>query len=127
MTATHAATRTTWDHRPAPTAKAAVKVYKINPIRRGPLRGFFSVKLPSGLVLHSCKLMRSANGHWVALPALPQLDADGRHKTDPNGKKLYTPAAEIPDRSAAARFHDQVIAAIERDAPELLAEDGNAP
>jgi DNA-binding cell septation regulator SpoVG len=121
MTTPDAATR---DHRPAPTARAAVTVYEVNPIRRGPLRGFFSVKLPSGLVLHRCKLMRSSNGHWVALPALPQLDGDGRHKTGPNGKKLYTPAAEIPDRSAAARFRDLVIEAIERDAPELLADDG---
>jgi hypothetical protein len=102
-----------------PQADVGVVVFKPFPLRKNSLCGFFSVRLPSGLILHSCKLMQ---GPTVALPALPQLDTGGRHKVDVNGRKMHVPAAEIPDRAAADRFHDMVLAAIERDAPELLRE-----
>ena len=100
-----------------------MRVFNPSSLRKNSLRGFFSVRLQSGLVLHSCKVMAGAGGFWIALPAIPQIDNDGRHKVDAGGKKMYVPAAEIPDRAASDRFRSQVIAAIERDAPELLAED----
>jgi hypothetical protein len=84
------------------------------PCERNTLKGFFILRLVSGLVLHGCTLHRHPAGReWVGQPGKPQLDADGRQRRDPDtGKALYTPIVEIPDRQARERFQAAALAAV---------------
>jgi hypothetical protein len=40
----------------------------------GSLRGFLTLTLPSGLIIHNCQLLEAGSKRWVGLPArVPQL------------------------------------------------------
>jgi DNA-binding cell septation regulator SpoVG len=68
-----------------------IKIKKWTPHQSGALIGFCSVQLPSGMIVHDLRLMTGKNGHWIALPAMKQVDRDGRPRTDSNGKAIYSP------------------------------------
>lgn len=77
------------------------------------LRGFFTLQLQSGLVLHGLTLHRDPGGkEWIGLPGAPQIE-DGRHRADPaTGKPAYTRIVEIPDKATRARFQTLALAAV---------------
>jgi DNA-binding cell septation regulator SpoVG len=80
----------------------------INPA--GTMRGFVSVALPSGLVIHGIKLMIGSQGvPWLALPALKRLDRDG--------KPVWDAVIEFGSRSDRDRFQQQVLGALRRSHP----------
>jgi hypothetical protein len=78
------------------------------------LLGFFTLRLPSGIVLHDCSLHESGDRRWVGLPNKPQIDQDGQHRVDERGKRLYSPCVEIPDRATRDRFQALALAAVDR-------------
>jgi hypothetical protein len=57
--------------RPSATVLCARRVEKNS------LRGFFDLRLPSGLVLRSCSLHLSHNRWWVGMPVQSYTNADG--------------------------------------------------
>jgi DNA-binding cell septation regulator SpoVG len=57
--------------------------------RANTLRGFLTVRLPSGLVLHDVTLHQGEDGCWVGMPSKPMLDADGNVVRDARGKVRY--------------------------------------
>ena len=73
------------------------------PLERNTLRGFLTLELPSGLILHECTYHRAASGaEWIGLPGRPQLDRDGKQRKDPvTGKALYTPIVETQGQGRA--------------------------
>jgi hypothetical protein len=83
------------------------------PLERNTLRGFFTLELPSGLILNECTYHRAASGsEWVNLPNRPQIDREGRHRKDPaTGKALYTPMVEIKGK-ARERFQEAALEAV---------------
>jgi DNA-binding cell septation regulator SpoVG len=91
------------------------KLKKWTPHRSGALVAFFSIEMSSGLIINDARLMRGKNGYWIALPAVKQVDRDGRPRTDANGKAIYSPIIEFADRIAADRFRDLVIDLIRRE------------
>jgi hypothetical protein len=82
-------------------------------VERNTLRGFFSLKLPSGLVLRECSLHEQGEKRWVGLPGKPQLDEDGRQRIGADGKKLYTPIVEL-SRERREAFQVAALAAVDR-------------
>jgi hypothetical protein len=88
------------------------------------LRGFFTLTLaPSGIVLRECSLHEKDGKRWISFPSKPQLDTEGRHRTDPNTrKKLYASIVEIPDRAAREQFQGAAIQAVDK-----LLGKGSAP
>jgi hypothetical protein len=85
------------------------------PCERNTLRGFMTLILSSGLVLHECSYHVQGSKRWVGLPGRPQLEADGRHRVDPNtGKKAYTAVVEISGKAARERFQRAALIAIDR-------------
>ncbi|MFI4948007.1 MAG: hypothetical protein ACHQC9_04335 [Alphaproteobacteria bacterium] len=85
------------------------------------MRGFATIELPSGLVLHQCPVFRGSDGKaWVALPAKPVLDRDGRHRHDINGKPQYAPVAEWRSRAIADRFSAAIIELVRTAHPGAL-------
>jgi hypothetical protein len=93
-------------------------------LERNTLRGFFTLRLPSGLVLRRCTLHEQGTSRWVGLPGAPQIDADGRQRVDLAGKRLYTPVVEIDGSEARARFRGQALTAVDR---MLAGETASAP
>jgi hypothetical protein len=83
------------------------------PVEKGTLRGFFSLRLPSGIRLRDCALHSQGDSRWIGLPGKPQIDAEGRHRIDPaTGKKAYTPTVEI-SRERREAFQAQALAAVD--------------
>jgi hypothetical protein len=74
-----------------------------------------AVELASGLVLHECSAStrKTARGGY-SCGAKPQLDGDGRHRTDLARKKLYTPVVEITGRERREAFQAQALAVVNR-------------
>ena len=85
------------------------------PVEKNTLRGFVTLRLaPSGLILRECALHQKEEKRWVSLPGKPQLDGEGKHRTDPaSGKKLWAPIVEIAGKDERARFQRAALAAID--------------
>jgi hypothetical protein len=67
--------------------------------------GIFSVALPSGLTLHGCTFHTKNGERWVGLPA--QRFGKG------DGTTSYAPGVEFTDRTAADKFREMVLEAID--------------
>jgi hypothetical protein len=80
----------------------------------GSLRGFFNLRLVSGLVIRDCTLHEKNGKRWVSFPARPQLE-DGRQRVDQvTGKPAYSTIIEIPDRARRDAFNAVALAAVDR-------------
>ena len=82
-----------------------MKVSNFRPITKGALRGFFTLTLPSGMVLHDCSLFEKDGKRWISPPS--------QKFTGKDGKTGYKPLVEFADRNTADNFRRQVLQAIE--------------
>lgn len=91
------------------------------PLERNTLRGFLTLELPSGLILHECTYHRTVTGaEWIGLPGRPQLDREGKQRKDPDtGKSLYVSIVELRGKEQRDRFQAAALAAVH----ELLATE----
>jgi hypothetical protein len=97
------------------SAQPAIVATDWRSVERNTLKGFFTLLLPSGLVLRDCSLHESGVKRWIGLPGRPQIDQHGRHRIDPaTGKQLYLLIVEIPDRHQRERFQRAALAAVDR-------------
>ena len=72
------------------------------------LRGFFTVTLPSGMVINDCMLHRKEDRRWIGLPS---------REYSVQGERKFAPLVSFVDREAEQRFHYQVLAALDREKP----------
>ena len=70
------------------------------------LRGFASLRLPSGLTIHGCGLHQKAGKRWISSPAQA-------YKT-PDGTARWVPVFEVPDRARLAVFQHKALDAVDR-------------
>jgi len=84
------------------------------PLERNTLRGFFTLELPSGMILNECTYHRAASGaEWIGLPGRPQLDREGKQRRDPaTGKALYAPVVELKGKEPRERFQTAALEAV---------------
>jgi DNA-binding cell septation regulator SpoVG len=108
----------------APNAAVAAGLKKRKPYRSGALLGFWSVQLPSDLILHDIRLMSGRNGAWCALPAQKLINRDGRPRLDANNKPIYSQIVEFVDRPTRDRFNGLILDLIRREHPEVFGEVG---
>ena len=73
------------------------------------LRGFFTVTLPSGMVINDCMLHRQEDRRWIGLPA--------REYKGQGGDRKFAPLVSFVDRAAEIRFQAQVLSALDREKP----------
>ncbi len=83
------------------------EILNFRAIEKGSLRGFFSVQLPSGMVLHDCTLHIKDGARWVGLPSKRFQKKDGT--------VAYEPLIQFTSRKIADRFRDLVVAALDRE------------
>jgi DNA-binding cell septation regulator SpoVG len=80
--------------------------------QKNTLQGFFSVTLPSGLVIRDLTLHTKGDSRWVGMPAKA-------YKKD--GVESWVPVIEFVDRQTANDFRDAVLEAL--DASGLVGSD----
>ncbi len=97
---------------PASPAPAKFEVFNFRALVRNSLRGFFSVRLPSGMLLHDLSLFKKEGSRWIALPSRAYQGKEGRTS--------YTPIVEFINRAVSDQFRDQVLAAIDAMVPPEL-------
>jgi hypothetical protein len=73
-------------------------------LEKNTLRGFFTVTMPSGLILHNCSLHIKNASRWIGLPS---------QKYEKNGVANYTPMVEFATREAGDKFRDLVMDALD--------------
>jgi len=117
MTAPDAATAVGYGDKPAP-----LRLVSWQPFRKGPLRGFATVELPIGLRIFDVPIRIGTRGLWAGLPAKPEIDRDGRRKTDINGKPVYAEVLRWRDGELSDRFSQAVIALVRQAHPDDLAD-----
>jgi DNA-binding cell septation regulator SpoVG len=102
-----------------------MNIIRWRPHTKGALRGFVSVDLANGLVIDDCTVMIGKNGPFVALPAKPALDRDGRQKRDANNTSIWQPLLHWKDHDTADAFSTALIELLLRQYPDGL-EDHRA-
>jgi hypothetical protein len=90
-------------------------------LRKGALRGFATVELPSGLRLIDCPVC--VNGRaWANLPGQPLLDKDGRQQLDARGKGAYCAVLLWRSRELQDQWSQAVVALVRAAHPGDLDE-----
>ena len=69
------------------------------------LRAFFSIVLPSGLVIHDCRLHEKGNRRWVGMPT---------KMFESQGEKKFTPVVDFIDRDSEDHFRTHTLDAIDK-------------
>ena len=118
----------TWGALPTPGHPGEQKRMRLiawKPLVKNSLRGFATVLLPIGLKISDVPVLISNGKTWASLPSKPQVDKDGRHKRDVNGKLAYTAILEWKDRDLSDRFSQAVVALVRAEHPDAL--DGGEP
>ena len=70
------------------------------------LRGFFSLTLPSGMILHGMTFHMQNDSRWVGLPAKEYTKTD---KT-----RTWIPLVEFTTKEARIKFQQAAVAAVQR-------------
>ena len=73
------------------------------------LRGAFTLKLESGLVIHDVMLHVKNDQRWIQFPA--------REYIDPQGQRQFARFIEFRDRQTGDRFRDAVLAVLDNEKP----------
>jgi DNA-binding cell septation regulator SpoVG len=73
-------------------------------LEKNTLRGFFTVTLPSGLVIHNCSLHEKDGGRWIGMPS---------EKYTKDGQTAYKKLVEFKDRAAQDAFRDACLDALD--------------
>lgn len=94
---------------PTTTAARHIEISNWCAHSKGTLRGFFSVTLPSGMVINDCMLHQKNDARWIGLPAKPYEDK--------NNEKKWAIIVTFVDQEAEYRFRDQVLAALDQQQP----------
>jgi hypothetical protein len=118
----------TWGALPTSGHQAEQKRMRLiawKPLVKNSLRGFATVLLPIGLKISDVPVLISNGKTWASLPAKPQIDKDGQHKRDVNGKPAYSPVLEWKDRDLSDRFSQAVVALVRAEHPADL--EGGGP
>jgi DNA-binding cell septation regulator SpoVG len=82
-----------------------MKISDWKAFEKNTLRGFFTVTLDSGLVIHKCSLHEKNGSRWVGLPAEKYKKQDGT--------TAYSVLIEFRSREVSDRFRKQVLLALE--------------
>lgn len=85
-----------------------ITVSNWKPLENGSLRGFLSVTLPSGIIVHNCQLLEASGNRWIGLPSRRFLTADGSIKYDPIIEFVSKRALQNFRKAALRAFEQQV-------------------
>ena len=84
------------------------------------LRGFATVEMASGLVIHDVSIHQRDGSTWASPPAKPMLGRDGTQMRGKDGKALWAPIISFAAKATRDRWSAQVIAALHVAHPEVM-------
>lgn len=82
-----------------------ITVSNWKPLHNQAIRGFLTLTLPSGVIIHNCHLLEAGGRRWVGLPARRFLTADG--------KVHFEPIIEFTPRKAHRNFAHAALEVVE--------------
>jgi len=82
-----------------------ITVSNWKPLNNQAIRGFLTLTLPSGLVIHNCHLVEVGDRRWVGLPS--------RRFVTAGGKVHYEPIIEFTTRKAHRNFAHAALEVVE--------------
>jgi DNA-binding cell septation regulator SpoVG len=75
------------------------------PFQKGAMRGSFSVRLPSGLIIRDIALFEKGASRWIAMPR--------QRFTNKEGQESFAPIIEFRDSKTADAFRHQAVEALD--------------
>lgn len=90
-----------------PKTSREYTVIKWKHYEQNTLRGFFSVLLPSGMIIHDFMYHKKGEDRWVNAPSRPKdaiIGSDNR----------FPPLIEIPSQEKKKQFNDELLDALDR-------------
>ncbi len=84
--------------------QAAAVVLTARRIEKNSLRGFFDLRLPSGLVLRGCSLHLSHGRWWIGMPA--------QSYTKNDGAQAWSAVVDFANWQSRKRFQEIALAAL---------------
>jgi len=97
-----------------------MELLSFRPIRKNSLRGFCSVQLPNGLLIHDIPVLCSHGKYWATLPSKPMIDSAGIVLRDDAGKIRYGVVNEWPTPDLQHEFSKRVVTLIRAQYPNAL-------
>jgi DNA-binding cell septation regulator SpoVG len=82
---------------------SAFRVKSWRPYSKNTLRGYLTLKLPSGLVINDISLHEKNGSRWTSMPA---------KQYELNGEKTWAPLIEFSDRESRESFQQLALEAI---------------
>ena len=86
------------------TARRSFTIREWKPFERNSLRGFLSIELRSGMILHGCTLHEKNGSRWVGLPAKEYTK---------EGERAWVPLVEFASKEVRQAFQEQALAAFD--------------
>jgi hypothetical protein len=90
------------------------------PLHRNTLRGFASVRFPSGLEVYQITVHVCGDRAWASPPARPWIDPNGSVTRDPQGKNKYQAIFGFVSPAKRSRWSRAVIEALLSAVPNAL-------
>jgi hypothetical protein len=84
------------------------------------------LELPIGLTINDILVLVGKSGPIATLPGKPQINRDGRQKTDVNGKAQYASILKWCDRHLSSRFSETVVELVHAAHPGAFANGGGS-
>ena len=100
-----------------------MKVLAFKAVERDALRGWATVLMPSGMILHDVGVFhdRDSDRSWVSAPSKAMVGRDGvQMRSAKDSKPLYTPAVSFETKALYQKFSDAAIAALRLAYPQAL-------
>jgi hypothetical protein len=101
-------------------SRLQITVIDWKPVPNGVRRGFATVALPGGLIIHDVVICAAGGRTWALPPGRPQAGPDGRVLTDEAGKRLYTPVIGFETDEARRAWSEAILAALRQAHPEAF-------
>ena len=99
---------------------ATITISDWKPMTRGTLRGFVTISIPSGMIVHEICVFATNGKFWASPPSRPMVGRDGKVLVGDDGKTKYSPLIEFVSKSVRDRWSEAVIAALLAAHPEAL-------
>jgi len=74
--------------------------------QKNSLQAFFSLTLPSGMVVHNCSFHRKDSARWIGLPS--------RQYKKEDGSPAYSPVVDFDCNESRRRFQAVALEAVDR-------------
>lgn len=98
------------------------RILDFRPVRKGSLRGFLSVQLPSGLIVREVGVHIAGSKSWCAPPARPWMRGTELITDAATGKLKWQPLIDFSTHGVRSSWSRQILRALNEAYPEVLAE-----